>query len=109
VLEQVDQAGERERQLLLGRAGHKHGEASPPCTLDGLAPQRGLADPGLPADEQRPRPARHPIEEGGERRLLGLAPRDVAHGPIIHEPLTPPGGASAGIRTRRVGGVKSSG
>ncbi len=57
VLEQIHEAGERQRHLLLDAAREQHLEALLVATVDPVPPQRRLADAGLAREHERTRAA----------------------------------------------------
>ena len=77
VLEEVDEAAERERRLLLGGPREQHAELPLPAALDRVEPERRLADAGLAADQQRPRARGDGPHERLDASRLGFATDDL--------------------------------
>ena len=76
-LEEVAEHDVRERALGLGRARRE--DAKPPLVrrLDSRTPERGLPDPRLALEHERPRPSRLFVQEGTEGAELLLPAHDL--------------------------------
>ena len=85
IRQEVDERGERERGLGLGRARRGRPEPAAACLLEPLAPERRLADPGPARDHERPRPL-GAVEEGADLGQLALATEQLGH---PRESMTP--------------------
>jgi len=64
VLDQVDEANERERHLLLGRPSDEDAVPEVSAALHAEPPERGLPDPRAAADQERAEPLRNGLREG---------------------------------------------
>ena len=85
IRQEVDERGERERGLGLGRARRGRPEPAAAGLLEPLAPERRLADPGPARDHERPRPL-GAVEEGADLGQLALATEQLGH---ARESMTP--------------------
>ena len=84
VRQEVDERGERERGLGLGRARRGRPEPAAACLLEPLAPERRLADPGPARDHERPRPL-GAVEEGADLGQLALATEQLGHRSRVYD------------------------
>ena len=71
-VEQVAEAGVRERALRLGGPRREHAEPAPAGVLDGGAPERRLPDPGLAFERDRDRAVAGPVPVEKRRQRAEL-------------------------------------
>jgi hypothetical protein len=77
VLEQVDEAGEAQRHLLLRRTRSQDVEAGARALRHRQAPHGRLPDPRLAADQQGTRALGHGVDEGSHPSPFEIAPYEA--------------------------------